>query len=99
MLSCNGLRDKMSKKVNCKVEEENTFGNYANAFRLLFDGKDIVLDFCLYSELAGKAQLISRVRISEEFLPVIIERLESSLKNLTTVNENIYVFPNALGEQ
>ena len=86
-----------SKNVLCSVQNSSAnFGEYANAFRILFDGGEILLDFCLYSEAEGIAKLVSRIRVSETFLEVIMERI----KNLKAIqgHENLYMFGDIRGE-
>jgi len=86
-----------SKNVSCSVQNSNTnFGEYANAFRILFDGAEVLLDFCIYSEEEGIAKLVSRVRVSETFLEVMLDRIKN-LKNVTG-QENLYLFRDVRGE-
>lgn len=81
----------VSKNVLCDVKNSDTnFGVYANAFRVLFDGAEVLLDFCIYSESEGVAEVVSRVRVSETFLEVIIERIKKLKK--VQGEENLYLF-------
>lgn len=83
----------VSKNVLCDVKNSETnFGVYANAFRVLFDGAEVLLDFCIYSESEGIAEVVSRVRVSETFLEVIIERIKKLKK--VQGEENLYLFDN-----
>ena len=63
------------KTIDCPVDEPDSFGTYANAFRVVQDGADIVLDFCVYSEQHNKARVVSRIRVTSVFLKVILSRL------------------------
>lgn len=65
-----------SKKVSCALDTQNNFGVYANAFRVIQDGSEVVLDFCIYSELENAAKVVSRVRASPSILEVITSRIE-----------------------
>lgn len=85
--------------VDCPViSNSDPFGAYANAFRVLPDGGDLLLDFCLYSAQSGSAKLISRVRVKPTFLSAIRERLEETMEPLPQ-NTTIYVMPELGGEQ
>ena len=69
------------KLVNCPIEEPaDPYGEFVNSFRISSDGSEILLDFCLYSEIGEKAKVVSRVRVSQEFLAVIHKKIGSSLK-------------------
>jgi len=81
----------ISKNVDCEVKNSITnFGVYANAFRVLFDGAEVLLDFCIYSEAEGIAEVVSRIRVTETFLGVILERIKK-LKQVKG-EENLYLF-------
>ena len=85
--------------VDCPITStEDPFGEYANAFRVLNDGGDLLLDFCLYSAQANTAKLISRIRVKPQFLHAIHERLESSLEKVPET-ATIYVMPEVGGSQ
>jgi len=60
-----------NKLVECPVtvDPQHQLGAYANAFRVLDGpGDERVLDFLIYSEVEGVAELVSRVRIHREIL-------------------------------
>lgn len=83
----------VSKNVLCDVKNSDTnFGVYANAFRVLFDGAEVLLDFCIYSESEGIAEVVSRIRVAETFLEVILERI-GKLRQVQG-EENLYLFDN-----
>ncbi len=82
-----------TKTVSCPVDTGGDFGVYANAFRVLSDGPDAVLDFCLYSEAEGVAKTVSRVRVSPSFLQVILARLGSAVR----VETDVYLLPEIEG--
>ena len=86
--------------VDCPVTATTAdpFGDYVNAFRLLPDGGDVLLDFCVYSAQAGTARLVSRLRIKPHFLDVIHARLSDTLKAVPQ-EATIYVMPEIGGHQ
>ncbi len=85
--------------VDCPVTStSDPFGEYVNAFRVLEDGGDLLLDFCLYSAQANSAKLISRLRVKPQFLHAIQERLGSSLQKVPE-SATIYVMPEVVGSQ
>jgi hypothetical protein len=67
-----------SKKVSCTVDTQSDLGVYANAFRVIQDGPEVILDFCLYSESENVAKTVSRVRVNPSFLEVITSRIEEA---------------------
>ena len=70
------------------VPPEHQVGVFANAFRLLHDsGNEWFLDFLAHSEQEKKATVVARVRVLEEFLPSICDRLNLTLKEVTTIRE------------
>ena len=71
--------------VTCAVGPPlNEFGEYANAFRYIIDGNEVLLDFCQYSVRSQTARVVSRVRIPQELFPVISKRLSSGLASLNS---------------
>lgn len=80
------------KTVTCPVDTQGDYGVYANAFRIMQDGSDAVLDFCIYSEQDHAAKTVSRVRISPSFLNVIISRLHEAV-SVTTEGDRLYLMP------
>jgi len=90
----------MMDNILCPVElGGSSFGEYANAFRVMQDGQDILLDFCVYSEEGNKARLVSRVRVSHAFLGVILDRLK---QDTTPVEDDqgktLFILPPVTGE-
>ena len=67
-----------TKNVMCPVDVPDSYGEYANAFRIMQDGNDVVLDFCVYSEQENTARLVSRVRVRPDFLEVVLDRLTAA---------------------
>lgn len=66
--------------VDCSIDPpSNEFGEFANSFRYLVDGNEVLLDFCIYSARDKKARVVSRVRIPQELFPVISQRLSFGL--------------------
>ena len=54
----------------------NPLGTYANAFRVIEDGAgEMFLDFMVYSGLEAEAEVVSRVRVRQDFVQVILDHL------------------------
>ncbi len=64
-----------------KVEapEHIRTGDFANAFRVGTDESGCVLDFLTYSEREQTAVVVSRIRVSLEFLPLIRDHLSAAV--------------------
>ena len=67
-----------SKTISCPVDTQGDYGVYANAFRVMQDGPDAVLDFCVYSESENQARTVCRVRVPPSFLKVVLGRLQEA---------------------
>lgn len=65
----------MTNNIDCVVQNEEVFGEYVNSFRILHDGQDILLDFCIYSQEFQKAKLVSRLRVTPTFLKILLDRV------------------------
>lgn len=88
-----------TKNVVCPVDVADSYGEYANAFRIMQDGNDVVLDFCVYSQQDNKARLVSRLRIRPEFLGVILSRLTDATSPVTVTSEpQLFVMPEVGGD-
>ena len=87
-----------TKNVLCPVDVPDSYGDYANAFRIMQDGNDVVLDFCVYSEQDNKARLVSRVRIRPEFVGVILSRLKEATAPQSTPVSQLFVMPEVRGD-
>mgnify|MGYP006892407352 FL=1 len=89
-----------SKNVECGVNTgDNLYGAYANAFRVMVDGPDAILDFCVYSEQDNSAVVVSRIRVPPNFLEVVLERLQQALTlRETPSNSRIYLMPELEGD-
>lgn len=87
-----------TRTVECPVETDGAYGDYANSFRVMQDGPDVILDFCLYSEQEKRAKLVSRIRIPPSFLRVILARL-SMATNLESISpgNRLYIMPELKG--
>lgn len=87
-----------TKNVTCPVDTQGDYGSYANAFRIMQDGNDVVLDFCIYSEQDNAAKVVSRVRVPPTFLTVILKRLQAAMQvpELETTGR-LYVMPEIKG--
>lgn len=67
--------------VDCEVEEDDkVFGEYANAFRLLHEGDELLLDFCLYQD--GRAKLVRRLRVTRGMFEAMVERMNEGKADL-----------------
>ena len=76
-------------RVDCAVDipENVRHGSPANAFRVLSDNDgSAVLDFCRYSATDNRAEVVSRVRITPGFLPLVGERIREAL---TEINQPV----------
>lgn len=71
----------MLQDVDCTIQGENCFGEYVNAFRILHDGIDILLDFCVYSQDLGTAKLVTRLRVTKEFLDILLNRVMETIQH------------------
>lgn len=64
----------MAATVDCEVEEDDrVFGEYANAFRVVREGDELLLDFCLYQD--DRAKLVRRIRVTNGMFKAMVERL------------------------
>lgn len=70
-------------RVDCAVDiptDGVRLGSLANAFRVLQDSDgSMMLDFCNYSPENNRAEVVSRVRVTLGFLPLVGERIRESL--------------------
>lgn len=65
------------------VSGAQVLGVFANAFRIVRqegNPEECLLDFLVYSEVEGRARVVSRVRVRTSFLPDIRDRLGVLLK-------------------
>jgi hypothetical protein len=72
-------------RIDCVVDipESVRRGSQANAFRVLSDDDgSVVLDFCLYSAKDNHAEVVSRVRITSGFLPLVWDRIREALQEI-----------------
>lgn len=61
------------------VPSEEKIGKFVNAFRVLQDtGDELLLDFCVYSQQEQEANVIVRLRIHRDFLPLIRNHLDKA---------------------
>jgi len=74
------------KNVDCPVEgpEADPYGTFSNAIKVSLDGSEVLIDFCVYSEAENRARVVSRVRVSQDFLPIIHQKIGQDL-NLSTI--------------
>jgi len=82
------------KQVDCNVlvPSDKKTGDFANAFRVVQDnGREWFLDFFVYSTMDQKATLVSRIRVLEEFLPAIRDRLSTMMGQVP--EESVFVVP------
>lgn len=73
------------KRVDCPVilPPELRIGAFANAFRVIEDGAgDLFLDFLVYSEREGAAQVVARIRVHQTFLKDIRDRLALVIREI-----------------
>jgi len=71
-----------ARRLNVDVEsgEAPPAGTFANAFRVLEEDGGCVLDFLVYTPSEGRAFVVSRVRVSPEFLPLIRDQISRKLR-------------------
>ena len=74
----------MSSDCPIGVSAEHLLGTFANAFRVIQgDSPDeCLLDFLVYSEVGGRAKVVSRIRVRSSLLPDIRDRLNGLLKEM-----------------
>jgi hypothetical protein len=90
------------KNVDCPVDppsESEVYGTFANAIKLTVDGSEVLIDFCLYSEEAHRAQVVSRVRVSQDFLPIIHQKIGQDLNLPPDGRPVLFVLPPVEGDQ
>lgn len=73
-----------NQQINCEVEipKELRHGRFANAFRILPDGPEFLLDFLVYSHQADSAVLVARIRVQETFIHTLRATLGKSIKEV-----------------
>lgn len=82
------------KNADCPVmiPPEKIAGDYANAFRVFRDSnREWFLDFLVYSVTDNRATLIARVRVLEEFLPVLRDRLGQAMQEIPIEKASVVV--------
>ena len=82
------------KRVDCPVNVPNgrELGDYANAFRVMRDGPEWILDFLLFSETENKATLVTRIRMHEAMLGSIRDRLTQTLTEMGSEEHILSMF-------
>jgi hypothetical protein len=66
------------------ADEDLRVGAFANAFRLTPDTDgECFLDFCVYSPSEDCACIVARVRVRNDFVPVIVDRLAEGLRDIS----------------
>jgi hypothetical protein len=78
------------EQVTCaiSVQPHVEVGSFANAFRIVPDGSEYILDFLVYSKEAQQALVVARVRVAEVFLAAILLRLSQSLTEIAESKGN-----------
>jgi hypothetical protein len=71
----------MGKQISCPVDvpKSKRYGVYANAFRVLQDGAEFLLDFLVFSEQDQTAKVVSRLRVNHQMLPAVRDRLGATM--------------------
>jgi len=87
------------RRVNCQIAVPDAIadGTPVNAFRAVKDGDEWLLDFLVLSEKDGKAVVVSRVRVTSDFLAAVRSRLDSAMLDGSDVSDNVVPFPRAGG--
>lgn len=74
------MGDPKLTNIDCVValgEGVDSFGEFANAFRVLPESQtESFMDFCVYSAQENKAKIVSRIRVHNSFLQIIMTRLQ-----------------------
>jgi hypothetical protein len=73
-----------NRRVNCEVmvPKELIHGQFANAFRILPDGQEFLLDFLVYTQQEDSAVLVARIRVQESLIQAVRERLMADMKEV-----------------
>ena len=74
----------MDRRIQCPVDDAAPVvtSKEVNAFRILPEtGRAYFLDFIPYSPASQKAEVVSRMRVHEDALHAIRERLSSDIKD------------------
>ena len=78
--------------VHVPIEKEE--GDFVNAFRVVSTGEeDWYLDFVEYSSETGAGKVVSRLRVHEEFLSAMKDRLEGTILEISAVRDSRVVIP------
>jgi hypothetical protein len=75
--------------IPCEVQvpREEVLGTYANALRILQDGSEFLMDFCVVSREESVARVVCRLRVAPEFLQLVQDKLHRGL-SATESEEN-----------
>jgi hypothetical protein len=81
------------KQINCEVviPKSRRHGIYANAFRVLPDGAEYLLDFLVYSQQESSALVVTRLRVTPAVLSAIRDRLSSSMTEVLKDANPVFV--------
>jgi hypothetical protein len=86
------------KNVDCLVDTgDDPYGTFANAIQLSLDGSEVLIDFCVYSATENTARVVSRVRVAQEFLPVIHQKIGLDL-NVKDAEPIWFLLPTVSGD-
>lgn len=85
------MPDKPQEDVEVLVPQERRHGPFANAFRLLPDGAEFLLDFLTYSEQESSAVLVARVRVCKGLLVAMKDRLARSLVEINPDGRKVFM--------
>jgi len=66
-----------------QVPQEEILGTYANALRIIQDGSEFLMDFCLLSREESVARVVCRLRVAPDFLPLVQDKLRRGLSAAT----------------
>ena len=77
------------RRIHCQISvpEALAEGRTINAFRIVRDGEEWLLDFLILSDDESRAVVVSRIRVQPEFLAAIRTRLDFVLQDATAVFE------------
>ena len=86
----------MAETVECEVEGDGEFGEYANSFRVVHAGDELLLDFCLYQD--GRAKLVRRLRVTRSLFGAIVDRMVEERRADLMIEDGLLVHDGAVAE-
>lgn len=92
------MGDPAKKNLEVLIPENVSFGEYANAFRVVEESSDeCFLDFMVFLEKERKAMVISRVRLRKDMLPHVEVAIQQALGKVGPDHRVIFLSPEVRG--